>query len=108
VVQSRGNEVERPDRALGDFESGPRWSSSSVLDRSKGHDVSVQLESMKVTGLVEWGQGMSMFIWHLVCKQTVDGYERVRLDLEITRGVPSSLCLYGTCGSKSHISHDRF
>jgi hypothetical protein len=36
-------------------------------------------------------QGMS--IWHLVCKQTFDGCEKVSLDLEITRGVPSSLCL---------------
>jgi hypothetical protein len=70
VVQSRGNEVERPGRALRDFESGPRWSSLSVLDRSKGHDVSVQLNPMDETGLVEWGaKGCPCSSGVRLCKQ---------------------------------------
>lgn len=69
MVQSRGNEVERPDRALGDFESGPRWSSSFVLDRSKGHDISVQLESMKETGPVNRDEDCSCSSGVRLCKQ---------------------------------------
>jgi hypothetical protein len=111
VVQSRGNEVERPGRALRDLESGPRWSSSSVLDRSKGHDVAVQLESMDDTGLEEWGdEGCPCSSGDLECDcanrlLTVMRGSGVRLDLEITRGAPSSLSLWHL---RKQISNDRF
>ena len=63
---------------------------------------------MDKTGPVNWDEGCPCSSG-VQTEQTFDGYEKVGLDLEITRGVPSSLSL-SVARAEANLtrSNDRF